>query len=85
MFIYGFPVMGLQYMTRADELFRMSADNRQPRVWNGDKWLCLCGMENSTNFCPECGAKAPPKPWKCSCGKDCNTNFCPDCGSKAPV
>ena len=85
MFIYGFPVMGLQYMTRADELFRMAADNRQPRVWNGDKWLCLCGMENSTNFCPECGAKAPPKPWKCSCGRDCNTNVCPDCGSKAPV
>ena len=58
MFIYGFPVMGLQYMTRADELFRMAADNRQPRLCNGDKWLCLCGMENSTNFCPECGAKA---------------------------
>lgn len=28
MFIYGFPVMGLQYFTRAEDLFRMSAENK---------------------------------------------------------
>lgn len=85
MFIYGFPVLGLQYMSRAEDLFRMAAENKAAPGWIGDKWRCVCGVENNTNFCPECGAKAPAKPWKCSCGRDCTTNFCPDCGAKAPV
>ena len=84
MFIFGFPVVGLQYMTNGEALFRMAAENKDVPVWNGDKWRCVCRIENSTNFCPECGMKAPVKPWKCSCGRDCTSNFCPDCGSKAP-
>ncbi|MBR1431219.1 hypothetical protein [Ruminococcus sp.] len=84
MFIYGFPVMGLQYMTRADDLFRMAAEMHPAPAWSGNVWLCSCGRTNETKFCPDCGAKAPVKPWKCTCGKDCTTNFCPDCGSKAP-
>jgi membrane protease subunit (stomatin/prohibitin family) len=82
MFIFGFPVVGLQYMTNGMEIFRMAAENKAAPVWNGDKWRCICGQENSTNFCPECGMKAPVKPWKCSCGRDCTTNFCPDCGAR---
>jgi membrane protease subunit (stomatin/prohibitin family) len=84
MFIYGFPVMGLQYMTRADDLFRMAAEMHPAPAWSGNVWNCSCGRTNETKFCPDCGAKAPVKPWKCTCGKDCTTNFCPDCGSKAP-
>ena len=85
MFIFGFPIVGLQYMTNGMELFRMAAENKAAPVWNGEKWRCVCGTENSTNFCPECGMKAPVKPWKCSCGRECASNFCPDCGSKAHV
>ena len=85
MFIYGIPLMGMQYMTNGEALFRMAFENNAAAGWHGDKWRCVCGKENDTRFCPECGAKAPVKPWKCSCGKDCTTNFCPDCGSKAPV
>ncbi|WP_303803791.1 hypothetical protein [Ruminococcus flavefaciens] len=62
MFIFGFPVVGLQYMTNGEALFRMAAENKAAPVWNGDKWRCVCGTENSTNFCPECGMKAPVKP-----------------------
>lgn len=83
MFIFGFPVVGLQYMTNGEALFRMAAENKAAPVWNGEKWRCVCGTENSTNFCPECGMKAPVKPWKCSCGRECISNFCPDCGKKA--
>ena len=85
MFIYGIPLMGMQYLASGDALFRMAAENKAAFAWHGDKWRCICGMENCTNFCPECGTKAPVRPWKCSCGRDCGTNFCPDCGSKAPV
>ena len=85
MFIYGIPLMGMQYMASGDALFRMAAEAKASYGWHGDKWRCVCGMENNTNFCPECGTKAPVKPWKCSCGRDCGTNFCPDCGAKAPV
>ena len=85
MFIFGFPLMGLQYMANGEALFRMAAENNAVPGWHGSKWRCVCGIENDTRFCPECGAKAPIKPWKCSCGKDCGTNYCPDCGSKAPA
>lgn len=83
MFIYGIPVIGLQYMTNGTELFRMAAENRSAPVWKDGKWQCVCGRNNDTKFCPDCGAKAPVKPWKCTCGKVCDTNFCPDCGTKA--
>ena len=83
MFIYGFPVMGFQYMTNGTELFRMAAEQKAVQKWNGNKWLCTCGKENETKFCPDCGAKAPVKSWKCNCGRECDTNFCPDCGTKA--
>ena len=87
MFIYGFPVMGLQYMTRADDLFRMAAEMHHAPAWSGNVWNCSCGRTNETKFCPDCGAKkpAPAETWDCpSCGcKNIKSKFCPECGTKA--
>lgn len=52
---------------------------------NPDAWLCDCGSENTSNFCPECGSKKPD--YKCrGCDyvfeKDSAYKFCPECGTK---
>ncbi|WP_278287065.1 SPFH domain-containing protein [Clostridium sp. AM58-1XD] len=51
-------------------------------------WDCPCGAKNNTSrFCPECGARRPDSPpgnlWDCSCGaKNIASRFCPECGAK---
>lgn len=59
----------------------------------GTGWDCSCGCKNNTSvFCPDCGARKPEPPkqstetWDCSCGCKNNTSvFCPDCGARRPV
>ncbi len=50
--------------------------------WIDDtRWVCGCGSENTSKFCPECGGKAPIKPWKCpDCGTENKGRFCSECG-----
>lgn len=52
-------------------------------------WNCVCGQtNNTTNFCPNCGAKKPEQSvgWNCACGQmNITSNFCPNCGAKKPV
>ena len=46
-----------------------------------ERWTCLCGQENTGNFCWECGR---PRKWTCSCGAENTGKFCTECGSKRP-
>lgn len=55
-------------------------------------WTCVCGSENSGNFCANCGATRPVEPeapasagWTCACGSVNEGNFCPNCGSARPA
>lgn len=45
----------------------------------GTPWLCLnCNIENTTDFCPRCGAEKPQ--WVCACGRVNGGRFCSGCG-----
>ena len=47
----------------------------------GAAWVCSCGMQNTGNFCGNCGSKRPaPAAWVCSCGMQNTGNFCSNCG-----
>ena len=45
-------------------------------------WKCICGHENSLNFCNQCGHQRPVgDPWNCpKCGTLSFFNFCGNCG-----
>ena len=45
-------------------------------------WTCSCGVENSGNFCSNCGSPrpAPTGVWTCECGTENSGNFCSNCG-----
>lgn len=52
---------------------------------NPNAWVCDCGSENTSNFCPACGTKKPD--YNCAgCEyvfeKDSTFKFCPECGTK---
>ena len=52
-----------------------------------DEWNCdSCGLTGiTTNFCPNCGAAAPPAVWVCDqCGQQMTGNFCSNCGEQRP-
>lgn len=42
----------------------------------------VCGTEFESNFCPECGYKAPTVKTcpKCGCARTAEQKFCPQCG-----
>ena len=53
-------------------------------------WKCpACGMQNTGNFCVECGQKRPVQNanvWICSsCGTANKGRFCMECGAKKPA
>jgi|GEM_PF-1906467 len=53
-------------------------------------WLCICGAQNTTKFCSECGNPKPQrnsdsKIWICQCGFENISNYCSNCGKKKPV
>ncbi len=52
-----------------------------------ESWVCsVCGTENTTNFCGNCGAKKPSGEWTCpDCGHLNTTNFCSNCGRQKPA
>lgn len=55
---------------------------------NENVWVCVCGTENSGNFCSECGKKKPEKNktgWLCECGQENLGNFCSNCGKPKVV
>lgn len=45
-------------------------------------WVCACGIENTGNFCGNCGTKKPEVAWTCACGAKNTGNFCANCGKK---
>ncbi len=52
-----------------------------------ESWVCsVCGSENTTNFCGNCGAKKPSGEWTCpDCRHVNTTNFCANCGKPRPT
>lgn len=46
------------------------------------RWVCACGRENVSPFCPECGKKKSAEKWICACGSVNGSPFCPECGKK---
>lgn len=45
-----------------------------------DAWVCpLCGRENTTNFCTQCGTAKPE--WICRCGTYNTGLYCGSCGA----
>lgn len=72
----------------AGQLFQMGQTTQQEvqtPVQNG--WNCACGaVDNTGNFCVECGAKKPEADfWTCACGSQNKGKFCPECGAKKPA
>ena len=59
---------------------------QQTSQQSASTWKCSCGVENTGNFCNNCGAKkpAPAGEWTCSCGTKNTGNFCGGCGAKRP-
>ncbi len=50
-------------------------------------WTCNCGMVNTLNFCPNCGAKKPEKKVCQKCNFELpkeleGMKFCPNCGNQ---
>lgn len=43
-------------------------------------WTCACGVNNTGNFCGNCGKKKPAQCAHPNAGP--NAKFCPDCGAK---
>lgn len=50
---------------------------------SGNRWVCACGRENTSNFCPDCGSKKNLSLWICVCGSRNTGKFCPECGNPA--
>lgn len=66
-----------------------STEDNTPAVSDDGKWVCDCGSENTTKFCPNCG-NAKPVELVTVC-PNCQTEasdpqnppkFCPECGTK---
>lgn len=65
-------------------------DNDDNAVQPSDgTWICDCGSQNTSKFCPECGAAKPPE--LVTACPNCQTEasdpqnppkFCPECGTK---
>ena len=51
------------------------------------KWKCICGAENSLNFCSNCGKARPVgDTWNCPrCGTLSAFKFCGNCGTPKPA
>ncbi len=86
---YGPPVTPSQMFQPMMGIFP-SGFTQQPKIYTASwiepgKWQCVCGSINTSKFCPECGADAPPKAWKCpNCGHENEGKFCPECGTPRP-
>ena len=61
----------------ANDLYKLGQQPTQPAAPTADSWQCVCGAENTGNFCVECGAKKPAQGWGCACS--------PECGAKKPA
>lgn len=53
----------------------------------GETWVCSCGMENTMQFCPNCGSKKPETSRCSNCGIEipaqfAEMKFCPNCGKE---
>ena len=54
---------------------------QQPQQQAAAGWTCVCGAQNTGNFCTNCGKPKPqPAGWICSCGTQNTGNFCTNCG-----
>lgn len=47
-----------------------------------DKWVCECGRDNGSRFCPDCGRPRSYARWRCSCGAVNTGRFCTECGKR---
>lgn len=81
--------------SNAQNLFAMGAQQQQsapvappaPAAPAAGGWICVCGHENTGNFCTDCGKTKPAAKdgWDCpSCGKVNKGRFCSECGTAKP-
>ena len=83
----GFMNMNMAMQNGGSVISAASASNQQQmaRTQSANGWRCSCGVENSGNFCQNCGkAKPSADSWTCSCGAQNSGNFCQNCGSAKP-
>lgn len=89
--VTGFMGMGMAQSAggvNVAELMRnASARQESDAQPSGDQWKCSCGMINTMQFCPKCGAAKPKKTVCKSCGYEIpaeisGLSFCPNCGQK---
>lgn len=83
----GFMGMNMAMQSGAQAvqgLYQQGAQQPSPTQQpSANTWKCVCGTENSGNFCTNCGTKKPES-WVCACGTENKGNFCTNCGAKKP-
>jgi len=89
--------MGMNMATQsggvnASQLFQMSEQNKQTQATTNvqaspsNAWTCICGQDNTSKFCSNCGTSKPVEVgWTCACGTSNKGKFCSECGAKKPT
>ena len=57
--------------------FKSKGAKQSQTVQEEQGWKCVCGTENQSKFCGNCGQKQAMCP---DCDKPVTSKFCPDCG-----
>lgn len=60
----------------------IEAHFEKDKIDSTQKWLCICGAANDSNFCPFCGRKKSFERWICECGSVNVGKYCTQCGKK---
>ncbi|MDR1003236.1 MAG: SPFH domain-containing protein [Oscillospiraceae bacterium] len=78
----GFMGMNMAGVAGGADINSLYNKQAQESVREGSKlhkWKCDCGVENTGNFCSNCG-NPKPRLWKCDCGAENAGKFCSNCG-----
>lgn len=68
-------------------LYEMGQQQKQAETLkqSSASWACMCGKQNTGNFCVECGKSKPSaNGWSCECGAVNKGKFCSECGKPKP-